>query len=105
MTTGTSMTAWQVRSPGPMNTRPLHRVTVAVPSPAPDELLVAVRACGVCRTDLHVAAGHRPVHRSNVIPGPEVVAEVAALGSDAGDDFAVGDRVGVACLRYTCGEC
>jgi len=105
MTTGTFMTAWQVRSPGPMNTRPLQRVTVAVPSPAPDELLVAVRACGVCRTDLHVAEGDLPVHRSNVIPGHEVVAEVVALGAEAGDEFAVGDRVGVAWLRHTCGEC
>jgi alcohol dehydrogenase, propanol-preferring len=105
MTTGTSMIAWQVRSPGPMNTRPLHRVTVAVPSPAPGELLVAVRACGVCRTDLHVAEGDLPVHRSHVIPGHEVVAEVVALGSEAGDEFAIGDRVGVAWLRHTCGKC
>ncbi len=76
-----------------------------VPSPAPDELLVAVRACGVCRTDLHVAEGDLPVHRSHVIPGHEVVAEVVALGADAGGEFTVGDRVGVAWLRHTCGEC
>lgn len=101
----TSMTAWQVRSPGPMSTRPLERVTIPVPSPAPGELLVAVRACGVCRTDLHVAEGDLPVHRPNVIPGHEVVAEVVALGADAGEEFAVGDRVGVAWLRNTCGEC
>ena len=101
----TSMTAWQVRSPGPMSTRPLERVTIPVPSPAPGELLVAVRACGVCRTDLHVAEGDLPVHQPNVIPGHEVVAEVVALGADAGDEFAVGDRVGVAWLRNTCGEC
>src|SRR6476469_4675286 len=105
MTTATSMTAWQVRNPGPMTTRPLHRVAVPGPSPAPDELLVAVRACGVCRTDLHVAEGDLPVHRSNVIPGHEVVAEVVARGAEAGDEFAVGDRVGVAGLRHTCGEC
>ncbi len=105
MTTGTSMTAWQVRSPGPMNTHPLERVTVPVPPPAPGELLVAVRACGVCRTDLHIAEGDLSVHRPNVIPGHEVVAEVVALGPDAGDEFGVGDRVGVAWLRHTCGEC
>jgi propanol-preferring alcohol dehydrogenase len=105
MTSAKSMTAWQVRDPGPMSTRPLERVTVAVPSPGRGEILVAVRACGVCRTDLHVAEGDLPVHRPNVIPGHEVVAEVVAVGQDAGDEFTVGDRVGVAWLRHTCGQC
>jgi propanol-preferring alcohol dehydrogenase len=59
----------------------------------------------VCRTDLHVAEGDLPVHRQGVIPGHEVVGEVAAIGQGAGDDFAVGDRVGVAWLRHTCGRC
>lgn len=44
------MTAWQVVSPGPVDTRPLHRATVPRPEPGDGELLVAVRACGVCRT-------------------------------------------------------
>ncbi|OBK78708.1 zinc-binding alcohol dehydrogenase family protein [Mycobacterium sp. 1274761.0] len=105
----TVMTAWQVQRPGPMSTRPLQQVTVAVPTPAADELLVAVRACGVCRTDLHVAEGDLPVHRHNVVPGHEVVAEVVqvgeAVGEDAGEEFSVGDRVGVAWLRHTCGQC
>src|SRR5690349_22418491 len=100
-----SMTAWRVKRPGRMDTRPLERVTVAVPSPGPGELLVAVRACGVCRTDLHVAEGDLPVHRPHVIPGHEVVAEVVALGEDSGDEFSIGDRVGVAWLRHTCGHC
>ena len=77
---------------------------VPVPEPGPGELLVAVRACGVCRTDLHVAEGDLPVHRRGVIPGHEVVGDVVALGPGAGG-FAVGDRVGVAWLRHTCGEC
>src|SRR5215217_3773550 len=88
----TSMTAWRVRHPGRMATHPLERVTVPVPSPAPGELLVAVRACGVCRTDLHVAEGDLPVHRPGVIPGHEVVAEVVALGEDVGDGFGIGYR-------------
>lgn len=100
-----SMTAWQVRRPGPINTDPLERVNVAVPAPEAGELLVAVRACGVCRTDLHVAEGDLPVHRRNVIPGHEVVGEVVALGPECGDEFSVGDRVGVAWLRHTCGHC
>jgi alcohol dehydrogenase, propanol-preferring len=104
-----TMTAWRVRRPGPMNSRPLERVTAEVPRPAGGELLVAVRACGVCRTDLHVTEGDLPVHRRGVIPGHEVVAEVIEVGPDVGPgtggEFAVGDRVGIAWLRHTCGRC
>jgi propanol-preferring alcohol dehydrogenase len=103
--TTTAMRAWRVRRPGPMSTGPLEQVTADVPRPGPSELLVAVRACGVCRTDLHVTEGDLPVHRERVIPGHEVVGEVIEMGSEAGDDFRVGDRVGIAWLRHTCGVC
>lgn len=99
------MAAWQVVSPGPVSTNPLQRVTVPVPEPSPGELLVAVRACGVCRTDLHIAEGDLPVHRPRVIPGHEVVAEVVAVGPGVDDSYVPGDRVGVAWLRHTCGHC
>jgi len=101
------MKAWRVRRPGPMSTRPLELVTAEVPRPGPGELLVAVRACGVCRTDLHVAEGDLPEHRHAVVPGHEVVAEVVEAGPElpADGEFAVGDRVGVAWLRHTCGQC
>lgn len=99
------MTAWRVRRPGPMATDPLERVTADMPRPEPSELLVAVRACGVCRTDLHVTEGDLPVHRDRVTPGHEVVGEVVEVGADAGTDFTVGDRVGIAWLRHTCGVC
>lgn len=99
------MSAWRVRRPGPMESHPLERVTTEVPRPGPTELLVAVHACGVCRTDLHVAEGDLPVHREHVTPGHEVVGEVIEVGPDAGDTFAVGDRVGIAWLRHTCGVC
>jgi alcohol dehydrogenase, propanol-preferring len=99
------MRAWRVRRPGPMDTGPLEQVTTDVPRPEPSELLVAVRACGVCRTDLHVAEGDLPVHRERVTPGHEVVGEVVEVGGQAGDGFAVGDRVGIAWLRHTCGVC
>jgi propanol-preferring alcohol dehydrogenase len=105
MSTDGTMRAWQVRTPGPMDTHPMERVTVPVPSPGAGELLVAVRACGVCRTDLHVSEGDLPVHRPHVTPGHEVVGEVVALGEDAGEQFSVGDRVGIAWLRHTCGVC
>ncbi len=76
----------------------------AVPEPADDEVRVRVLACGVCRTDLHVAEGDLTVRRRDVVPGHEVVGEVEMLGSDV-TGFAVGDRVGVAWLRRTCGGC
>ncbi len=87
-----------------MTTGPLERVSTDIPRPGPAELLVAVRACGVCRTDLHITEGDLPVHREHVTPGHEVVGEVAEVGSEAGG-FAVGDRVGIAWLRHTCGVC
>ncbi|MGE2692716.1 zinc-binding alcohol dehydrogenase family protein [Mycolicibacterium pulveris] len=99
------MTAWRVSAPGPIDTAPLERATVPMPRPGSGELLVAVRACGVCRTDLHVAEGDLPVHRPGVIPGHEVVGEVVEIGADTAGRFAVGDRVGVAWLRHTCGRC
>jgi alcohol dehydrogenase, propanol-preferring len=98
------MSAWRVRHPGPMSTAPLERVTAPLPEPAPDELLIAISACGVCRTDLHVTEGDLPVHRAGVVPGHEVVGEVVAVG-EAGSDFVTGDRVGIAWLRHTCGHC
>lgn len=99
------MRAWQVVQPGPIEGRPLVRATVPVPQPETDELLVAVHACGVCRTDLHVAEGDLPVRRPRVIPGHEVVGEVVQMGADVESGFAVGDRVGIAWLRHTCGAC
>lgn len=98
------MLAWEVARPGPIAGRPLRRVTHPVPEPAPDELLIRVVACAVCRTDLHVAEGDLPVHRSPVVPGHEVVGEVVGSGP-AVTGYAAGDLVGVAWLRHTCGTC
>jgi propanol-preferring alcohol dehydrogenase len=82
---------------------PLRPVQRAIPDPGPGELLVEVSACGVCRTDLHIAdgdlAGPLPV-----VPGHEIVGRVAALGAGA-EGFAMGDRVGVPWLGRTCGAC
>lgn len=99
-----TMRSWRVTTPGPIGTGPLRLSSVPVPEPAPDELLVRVLVCGVCRTDLHVAEGDLPVHRPAVTPGHEVVGEVVAKG-DTASGFALDDRVGVAWLRHTCGEC
>jgi propanol-preferring alcohol dehydrogenase len=95
------MRAWRVTRPGPMATEPLHRFDEPTPVPSAGELLVRVLACGVCRTDLHVSEGDLDVHRPSVVPGHEVVGEVVSAGSR----FAVGERIGVAWLRHTCGEC
>jgi alcohol dehydrogenase, propanol-preferring len=100
-----TMHAWRVQEPGPVREHPLAFVASAVPAPAVGELLIAVLACGVCRTDLHVAEGDLPVHHPGVVPGHEVVGEVVALGPGVDGGFAVGDRVGVAWLRHTCGHC
>ncbi|MFD8735356.1 zinc-binding alcohol dehydrogenase family protein [Streptomyces sp. NPDC059618] len=98
------MRAWEVVAPGPVEDEPLRLAERPVPVPGPDELLVHVRACGVCRTDLHVTEGDLPVRRPRVTPGHEVVGAVAAAG-DAVSGFAPGDRVGVAWLRRTDGTC
>ncbi|MEV4510177.1 zinc-dependent alcohol dehydrogenase family protein [Dactylosporangium sp. NPDC049525] len=98
------MTAWQVERPGPIGGRPLRMTSLPVPEPAPGEVLIRVRACAVCRTDLHLAEGDLPPHRQGAVPGHEVVGEVEQLGGDTGD-LRVGDRVGVAWLRHTCGVC
>ncbi len=98
------MQAWAVERPKPIDEGPLVPLRRPVPSPGPGEVLVRVRACGVCRTDLHVAEGDLPVHRPGVVPGHEVVGTVVAGGPGA-DRLAVGDRVGIPWLRRTCGRC
>jgi propanol-preferring alcohol dehydrogenase len=98
------MRAWAVEHPGPIDGGPLVPVERLVPEPGPGEVRVAVRACGVCRTDLHVAEGDLPVHRPGVVPGHEIVGTVDAAGPGAGR-FAVGERIGIAWLRHTDGTC
>ncbi|GAA1757720.1 zinc-binding alcohol dehydrogenase family protein [Agromyces humatus] len=82
----------------------LQLVEAPVPVPARGEVIVQVITCGICRTDLHVIDHEIPVHRPGVIPGHQAVGRVARLGSGV-DDVAVGDLVGVAWLRHTCGTC
>ncbi|WP_203237875.1 zinc-binding alcohol dehydrogenase family protein [Streptomyces sp. CdTB01] len=99
------MRAWSVTVPGPVEEEGVLRlVEKPVPKPAGDELLVRVRACGVCRTDLHVAEGDLAVRRPGVTPGHEVVGVVAGHGARV-EGFETGDRVGVAWLRRTDGTC
>jgi propanol-preferring alcohol dehydrogenase len=90
--------------PAPIESAPLRCDSRAAPPPGPDEVLVRVIACGVCRTDLHIVEGDLPLVRSPVVPGHQVVGRVEAMGSQA-RRFRAGDRVGIAWLRRTCGAC
>ena len=98
------MQAWWVARPGPAAGGPLDHGERPDPVPGEHEVVVEVAACGVCRTDLHLAEGDLPVHRPDTVPGHEVVGRVVARGP-AAERFAVGDRVGIAWLRRTCGVC
>jgi len=91
--------AWETDGAGT-----LRSVERPAPRAGPGEVLVAVRVCGVCRTDLHVRDGDLAPHLTPVVPGHEVVGTVIALGRGV-TRFAVGDRIGAAWLRHTCGTC
>lgn len=84
--------------------QPLVETTADNPPPGPHELLLQVKACGVCRTDLHVVDGELPNPKRNVVPGHEIVGIVIETGT-AVTRFRVGDRVGVPWLGHTCGTC
>jgi alcohol dehydrogenase, propanol-preferring len=84
--------------------RPLRAGDVARPEPGPGQVLLKVRACAVCRTDLHVVDGELPDPKLPLVPGHEIVGSVAASGPGA-SRFRIGDRVGVPWLGRSCGAC
>jgi propanol-preferring alcohol dehydrogenase len=94
------MRAMVLKAPG----QPLALEVREIPQPRPGELLLKVRACAVCRTDLHVVDGDLPPCRPAIVPGHEIVGEVAGLGEGV-TGFKVGQRVGVGWLGHTCGHC
>jgi propanol-preferring alcohol dehydrogenase len=75
--------------------RPLREADLPVPEPGPGQVVLRVRACGVCRTDLHVVDGELPEPKLPLVPGHQIV----------GEDVATGERLGVPWLGWTCGEC
>ena len=83
---------------------PLREATLPQPVPGQGQILLDVLACGVCRTDLHVADGELPDPKLPLVLGHEIVGRVAGLGPGA-ERFKVGDRVGVPWLGWTCGVC
>ena len=98
------MKAWAVERPGPVDGAPLVQVDKEVPQPGPGQVLVRVRVCGVCRTDLHLTEGDLAPRRPLVTPGHEVVGVVEHLGAGS-TRWQVGDRIGVPWLAHTCGKC
>src|SRR5437867_12880116 len=98
------MKACLLRSPAAIETNPLAFADVKTPEPGKGEVLVRVRVCGVCRTDLHVIEGELPPHKSPVIPGHQVVGVVEKQGENA-RRFAIGARIGIAWLHRTDGVC
>ncbi len=95
-----NMRAMVLEKPG----KPLQLVQRPIPRPKAGQVLLKVKACGVCRTDLHVADGDLPMTRLPIIPGHEVVGEVVALGEGV-NQFHAGQRIGVPWLGHTCGHC
>ncbi len=83
---------------------PLRPAELPAPEPGAGQILISVSACGVCRTDLHIVDGDLSEPKLPLVLGHQIVGEVAAVGEGA-ERFAVGERVGVPWLGWTCGEC
>ncbi len=121
------MKAMLLRQIAPIDSAPLEWVDLPIPEPGPGEVRIRVHCCAICRTDLHVIEGDLPQQKMPIIPGHQIVGAIdklgppntrvaasqremvasrlAASGTGANRPFAVGQRVGVAWLRHTCGQC
>jgi alcohol dehydrogenase, propanol-preferring len=98
------MKAMVLSACAPVETAPLRLLEWPDPRPGVEEIRVRVKACGICRTDLHVIEGELPPLEHPVIPGHQIVGEVDTLGPGS-SRFRIGERVGIAWLRHTCGHC
>ena len=96
------MRAAVLTSPGRVSNRPLRIDELSRPEPGPGQALLRVRACGVCRTDLHIVEGELRALRTSVIPGHQIVGEVI---EGASPDLPLGARVGVSWIGGTDGQC
>ncbi len=88
----------------PMETSPLQWEDIPDLQPEPGQIRVKVKACAICRTDLHIIEGELPPLNHPIIPGHQIVGVVDSVGSEC-TRFSLGDRIGIAWLRHTCGEC
>jgi propanol-preferring alcohol dehydrogenase len=93
-----------LREPKPVEQNPLALAELPLPEPAPGQVRLRVRACGVCHTDLHLVEGEIALPRLPIVPGHQIVGQVDALGEGV-SRYALGDRVGVPWLYSTCGVC
>ena len=84
--------------------QPLRAAELPEPEPGPGQALISVHACGVCRTDLHIVDGDLTEPKLPLVPGHQIVGTVVGAGEGA-ERFAIGERVGVPWLGWTCGEC
>ena len=98
------MKAMVLTKQGEVSTNPLQPREVPPPVPASGQVLVRIRVCGVCRTDIHVVEGELPDVKRPLIPGHQAVGIVSEKGTEV-DGVTVGDRVGIAWLQGTCGRC
>ncbi|MBL7199420.1 MAG: zinc-dependent alcohol dehydrogenase family protein [Anaerolineae bacterium] len=98
------MRAMLLNAPRPAEQEPLVASDLPTPEPGPGEVRLAVRACGVCHTDLHTVEGDLALPKLPLVPGHQVVGTVEARGKGA-TRFALGDRLGVPWLYHTCGRC
>lgn len=98
------MRAWVLKDPKPAEEGPLELGELSRPEPGPGEILLRVKACGVCHTDLHIAEGDLLLVKTPVVLGHQAVGCVEKLGPGA-TRFSLGERVGVAWLHFACGKC
>lgn len=98
------MKAMQLHATAPIHSGPLRFDDVPVPEPGAGQVRLKVRCCAICRTDLHVIEGDLPRQTRPIVPGHQVIGIVDQLGPGCGR-LAIGQRIGVAWLRQTCGEC
>ena len=98
------MKAMILTEPYPIEKEPLVMTDINDPIPGPEDVRVKISTCGICHTDLHVIEGELPSKKLPIVPGHEIVGVVDAIGEKV-TRFREGDKVGVAWLNSTCGEC
>jgi len=98
------MKTLQFNHPQPIHSNPLHLREVDVPCTGDEEILIRIHTCGICHTDLHVVEGEIPQKKSPLTPGHQVVGIIEKVGNKV-TNHKIGERVGVAWLNRTCGEC
>lgn len=98
------MLAMMLERPDDVRNDPLLPVETAVPEPGPGQVRVKISMCGVCHTDLHTVEGDLELPQLPIIPGHQIVGVIDKLGAGC-SQHRIGERVGIAWLNWTCGEC